>query len=73
MTDKELDAILNRLISASEHKKQIKLTKANAEIETIRREAEAYWDGVYDALKEVKNERYAEKAALMIPTLFSDS
>lgn len=54
MTDKELDLILKKLHSVSEHKKQIKLTEANKEIEAIQREASAYWDGVYDALKEVR-------------------
>ena len=55
MTTKELDSIMDRLTSAREHKKQIQLAKANAEIQTIQREADAYWNGVYDALKEVKN------------------
>ena len=55
MTDKELDLIAIRLQNARERKKEIALTKANAEIEAIRREAEAYWYGVYDAIKEVKN------------------
>lgn len=55
MTKKELDSIVDRLTSAREHKKQIQLAKAQAEIETIKREADAYWDGVYDALKEVRN------------------
>lgn len=55
MTDKELDSIMARLTSAREHKKQIQLAKANAEIEAIQREAGAYWDGVYDALKEVRS------------------
>ena len=55
MTDKELESIMTRLTSAREHKKQIQLTKANAEIDAIQREAGAYWDGVYDAIKEVRN------------------
>ena len=55
MTDKELDSIMTRLTSAHDHKKQIQLAKANAEIATIQREADAYWNGVYDALKEVRN------------------
>ncbi len=55
MTDKELDFIMNRLTSAREHKKQIQLAKANAEIEAIQRAADAYWDGVYDVIKEVRN------------------
>ena len=54
MTDKELDSIMNRLTSVREHKKQIQLVKAHAEIEAIQREATAYWDGVDDALKEVR-------------------
>ena len=53
MANKELDAIMTRLQSASEHKKQIALAKANMEIEAIQREANAYWDGVYDAIKEL--------------------
>lgn len=55
MTEKELDAIMMRLTNARDRKKDIALAKANAEIDAIRREAEAYWDGVYDAIKEVKN------------------
>ena len=55
MTNKELDLIMTRLQNSRELKKEIALTRANAEIDAIRREAEAYWDGVYDAIKEVKN------------------
>lgn len=54
MTVKELDLIMIRLQNARERKRDIALAKANAEIDTIRREHEAYWDGVYDAIKEVK-------------------
>ena len=54
MTTKDLDAIIDRLTSVREHKKQIALTKAQAEILTIQRETDAYWDGMYDFLKEVK-------------------
>lgn len=55
MTDREFDEIMTRLTSANDHKKQIQLAKANAEITTIQREADAYWNGVYDAIKEIRN------------------
>lgn len=55
MTTKDLDAIMDRLTSIREHKKQIALTKAQAEIQTIQRETEAYWDGMWDFFKEVKD------------------
>lgn len=55
MTVKELDAIVNRLDVARQHKKQIQLTKAQAEIDTINRCADAYFDGLYDMAKEIKN------------------
>ena len=54
MENKELDLILIKLQNARERKRDIALAKANAEIETIRRETDAYWDGIYDAIKEVK-------------------
>lgn len=54
MTAKDLDAILRKLESQREHKKQIALAKAQAELDTIRREADAYFDGAYDAIKEIK-------------------
>lgn len=56
MTDKQLEEIMTRLTSANEHKTQIQLAKANAEITTIQREADAYWNGVCDALKEIKKD-----------------
>ena len=55
MTIKDLDAIMDSLTSIREHKKQIALTKAQAEIQTIQREKEAYWDGMYDFCKAVKD------------------
>lgn len=54
ITPKDLDDIRNRLTAIREQKKAIALAKAQAEIETIQRETEAYWDGLYDALKAVK-------------------
>ena len=54
MTTKDLDAIINRLTSIREHKKQIAITKAQAEIQTIQRETDAYWDGMWDFMKAVK-------------------
>ncbi len=54
MTTKDLEAIMDRLTHIREHKKQIALTKAQAEIQTIQRETEAYWDGMWDFCKEVK-------------------
>lgn len=63
MSDKELDLLLLRLQNARERKRDIALAKANAEIETIRREFEAYWDGIYDAIKEVKNMSVSERGA----------
>lgn len=55
MTNKELDEIIKKLETARMQKRDIQLAKAQKEIEAINREAEAYWDGVYDAIKAVKN------------------
>lgn len=54
MTAKELDAIVARLDSARQHKKAVQLAKAQAEIDTINRCAEAYYDGLYDMAREIK-------------------
>lgn len=54
MTVKDLDAIMDRLTHIREKKKQIALTKAQAEIQTIQRETDAYWDGMWDFMKAVK-------------------
>lgn len=55
MNAKELDEVLERLAAAHSRKKERLLIKANAEIEAIQREDTAYFDGAYDAIKEVKN------------------
>ena len=54
MTTKDLDAILDKLTSAREHKKQIAIAKAQKELETIQRETDAYWDGMCDFCNAVK-------------------
>lgn len=54
MTDKELDAIRDLLDTKRQQKRDIALAKAQKEIDTINREYEAYWDGIYDAIKAVK-------------------
>lgn len=54
MNASDFDKVLNRLSAAHSRKKEILLIKANAEIEAIQREDTAYYDGVYDAIKEVK-------------------
>ena len=54
MTAKELDAILADLDKKRQHKKDVLLAKAQAEINTVLRESDAYFDGLYDAIKAVK-------------------
>ena len=54
MNKNDLDEIFDKLINAHDRRKQVALIKANAEIETIQREDTAYFDGAYDAIKEVK-------------------
>lgn len=55
MLSEKLQAIHNRLIEKKVRKADIARIKANAEIEAIQREEDAYCDGVYDALREVEN------------------
>lgn len=55
MTKHDLDQIAAKLTARSIQKKEIALAKAQAEIHTVQREADAYWDGVYDALKAVRD------------------
>ena len=54
MIEKELDNIVARLDSARQHNKQILLAKTQAELDTINRCADAYYDGLYDMAREIK-------------------
>ena len=55
MTGEKLEQIFNDLTRAHARKRDNALSKAKAEIEAIQREDTAYYDGVYDTIKEIKN------------------
>lgn len=55
MIDTEkLDRIVADLDSAKQRATQIAVLKAQAEVSALQREAVAYYDGAYDAIKYVK-------------------
>lgn len=54
LTPKALDKILDDLSRKRQYKKDIQIAKAKAELDAINRETDAYYDGVYDAIKAVK-------------------
>lgn len=56
MLPDKLQAICDRLIDKRNRKADIARTKAMAELDTIQRESDAYFDGVYDALRQVQEE-----------------
>lgn len=56
MLPDKLQAICDRLIDKRNRKADIARTKAMAELDTIQRESDAYFDGVYDALRQVQDE-----------------
>lgn len=56
----DFDKILDELEKGRSRKRDMALVKAHAEIETINREHEAYLDGIYDAVKVIKN-RYEKE------------
>lgn len=58
LTDK-MRAIYDRLVDKHNRKATIARVKAQAEIETIQREHEAYMDGVYDALRAIEEKEGA--------------
>ena len=55
MTAKEIDSIVSKLDSIRQNKKHIEIARAQAEIDCINRCAVAYFDGLYDMAKEIKN------------------
>lgn len=55
ITVEKLDEIFANLANNGSRKKDMKLAVAQKEIEAINREADAYWDGLYDAFKAVKS------------------
>lgn len=50
----ELDEILANLDAARQRKEDLAIAMAKREIETINRETVAYYDGAYDAIKEIR-------------------
>lgn len=61
MDDNDFGRIVSQLEITINRRKEIRLVKANAEIGAINREADAYYDGVYDAIKAVKAALEEEK------------
>lgn len=53
MTGEQLEQIFNDLTRAHARKRDNALIKAKAEIEAINREDTAYYDGVYDTIREI--------------------
>ena len=51
----QYEVIASRLISAADLKRNYAQIKAKAEIDAINREYEAYVDGVYDAVKQIRS------------------
>lgn len=57
----DFDKIYTELIGRAERKTQIATIKAQAEIDTIHRERTAYEDGVFDAIKVIKEQMEVTK------------
>lgn len=54
ITNEKLDQIVADLDRVKQRATQISVVKAQAEISALEREATAYYDGAYDAIKYVK-------------------
>ena len=50
------DEIISRLSDRANRKRDMKQAKAKAEFDSIDREYTAYIDGVYDAVKAIRNQ-----------------
>lgn len=57
----DFDKIIDDLDRGRYRKREVALTKAQAEIDTINREYEAYVDGIYDAVKMIKQQYVEER------------
>lgn len=54
MNEKQLEAICSRLMMSKDRIRDIKIAKAQAEVDAINREYSAYCDGVDDAIRAVR-------------------
>lgn len=54
MTETELKAICSRLAASKDRLRDVKITRAQAELDAINREYSAYCDGVDDAIRAIR-------------------
>lgn len=54
MDEKKLEEVLEQLMNSHRRKTDLRLAKANMEIQTINREDVAYYDGAYDAISKIR-------------------
>ena len=54
MTEKDLEAICTRLWANKERSRDLKMARAQAELDAINREHSAYCDGVDDAIRAIR-------------------
>lgn len=59
----DFDKILDDLTAKHSQKRDIALAKAKAETNAVMREHEAYLDGIYDAVKDIKKLYEKEQGA----------
>ena len=54
MTEKDFDAILQGLYDRRKRSAEAKQTVLRAELDSISRQMDAYYDGLYDATKKIQ-------------------